>query len=367
MNLKATTWFLFLLIAFHAGASYAARVAHECDAERYIPCPTFRTSRTIGEHAPVTVRPVEGYVRSKGNWTITVGYGPAEKCAKVSLYVDMGPLDFDRKYERVFIDGGGAISDSGSFLHKIDDLESALNVHTTSCRVPAPERDPESRPDPKKTDDDSKERQALEAERERQELEAERERFALEEERERLALEEERERLAEEQRLAEERERRRLAQERRERERQRELARQRLARQRALARQQELARQRALARQRREQAESDAAAEVLLNLGVGILSGVIQHKSGRRGIGMGLGGTPSFRGGSCEQAKIRGAQVIQSQGMTSGGMCATYRSALRMYQTARQYLANGGCPAHEVRQYDNAIAQARRGVRAACR
>ena len=140
---------------------------------------------------------------------------------------------------------------------------------------------------PVKTDAESKERQALEAERERQEIEAERER---------LALEEERKRLAEEQRLAEERERRRLA------------------RQRALARQQELARQRALARQRREQAESDAAAEALFNLGVGIPSGYIQHKSGRRGNGMGLGGPPSFGGGSCEQAKQRGAQVLASRG-----------------------------------------------------
>ena len=151
-------------------------------------------------------------MRSKGKWTITVGYGPEEKCAIVSLFVDMGPLDFDREYERVFMNGGGAISDSGTFIHKIDDVESALRIHNSTCRVPAPES--------QKSDAESKERQALEEERERLALEEEREhlaleeereRLALEEERERLALEEERERLAEEHRLAEERESQRLA------------------------------------------------------------------------------------------------------------------------------------------------------------
>ena len=261
---------LFLVVTFHAGASYAARVEHGCDAEKFIPCPSFRTSRTIGEHTPIIDNHVAGLTRSKGKWTITVGYGPAEKCAKVSLYIDRGGLEIDRHYERVFRNGGGVISDDGTFFHKIGQVESGLRIHNSTCRVPAPQQ--------QKTDTESKERQALEEERERQELEEERERLALEEERERLALEEEQERLAleEEQRLEEERERlaleeeqerlaleeererQRLAQQRRERERQR-LAQQRSERERQrLAQEQGESGRGEIAQQRREQKRGES-------------------------------------------------------------------------------------------------------------
>ena len=384
MNLKTTIYFLFLLIAFHAGTSYAARVEHECSAKRFVQCPSFQTSRTIGEHTPIIDNHIAGFTRSKGKWTITVGYGPPEKCAKVSFWVDMGPLDFDREYKRVFINGGGAVSDSGSFMHEIDDLESALRVHNGRCLVPAPEPHPESRPDPQKTDAEPSERQALEEEREQQELE---------EERERLALQEERERLAEEQRLAEERERQRLAEKRRERERRRlaeqqrlqeEQERQRLAQQRR-ERARRIARQRREQERRRAQRQSGADAAAVLGLLKGMAGAASEMgKSGNPGMAIlqgladGLegssstdsGGSPSYGGGggqSCEQAKRRGARALASRSRPSGGMCAAHRSALRMYRTARRFLANGGCPAYEVRQYDRAIAQARRGVRAACR
>ena len=409
---------LFLVVAFHAGTSYAARVEHGCDAEKFIPCPSFRTSRTIGEHTPIIDNHVAGFTRSKGKWTITVGYGPAEKCAIVSLYIDMGPLDFDREYKRVFINGGGVISDSGSFMHKIDDLESGLRIHNSTCRVPAPQQ--------LKTDAESKEQQALEEERERLALEEEQERLALEEEqrleeeRERLALEEEQERLAleEEQRLEEERERlaleeeqerlaleeererQRLAQQRRERERQRlaqqrrERERQRLAQQQRERERRRLAqerreRARRIAQQRREQARqiakqqrererlreerrsrADAAAAM------GFIGGILKGLAGGSGNpgAMGFRRSPSYGGSgggqSCARAKRRvdrrNAQTLASL-KNARGMCAVSRGYVRMFENAKRTLAGSGCPASVARRFDQPLAQARRRVRATCR
>ena len=367
----------FLLVAMsHAGTSYAARVEHGCDAAKYIPCPSFRTSRTIREHTPVAN--LSGFTRSKGKWTITVDYGPEEKCAIVSLFVDMGPLDFDREYERVFMNGGGAISDSGTFIHKIDDVESALGIHNSTCRVPAPES--------QKSDAESKERQTLEEERERLALEEERERLALEEERERLALEEEQNRLEEEQRLARERRRRqgereqeRLTEQRR-REEERatqklvqemeELARrnaeQRREQERRIAQQQREQEQKKLRAQRRSRAN---AAAVMGFVG-GVLHG-LAGGSGSPGFG-GFTGSPSYDGGgdqSCEQAKQRVERTLASQNRNSatGGICAQHRRYLQVLQYVRREVANAGCPAHAVRAYDQTIAQTRQGVRAACR
>ena len=385
---------LFLVVAFHAGTSYAARVEHGCDAEKFIPCPSFRTSRTIGEHTPIIDNHVAGFTRSKGKWTITVGYGPAEKCAIVSLYIDMGPLDFDREYKRVFINGGGVISDSGSFMHKIDDLESGLRIHNSTCRVPAPQQ--------LKTDAESKEQQALEEERERLALEEEQERLALEEEqrleeeRERLALEEEQERLAleeerERQRLAQqrrERERQRLAQQRRERERQR-LAQQQRERERRRLAQERRERARRIAQQRREQARqiakqqrererlreerrsrADAAAAM------GFIGGILKGLAGGSGNpgAMGFRRSPSYGGSgggqSCARAKRRvdrrNAQTLASL-KNARGMCAVSRGYVRMFENAKRTLAGSGCPASVARRFDQPLAQARRRVRATCR
>ena len=361
MKLKITTCIFLLALFLHAGASYAAQVAHECSAEKFIPCSSFRAGRTIGELS--SGASLAGFTRRNGKWTITVSYEPAEKCAKVSLSVDTGPIDFAREYERVFINGGGSINDSGSFMHEVDNLESALRVHG-HCLVPADE--------PQTRGSESTEGQELDEERERLALEEERERLALQGEEERLALEEERARLEEEQRLEEERERQRLAQLRRERERQR-LAEERRERERQRLAQERRERARRIAQQRREQerlraqrqreADDTAAA-------IGLLGAFLHGLSGGSGSpgGMGFVRSPSSGGGgsSCEQARRRGARAIRSQRMSTGSQCSISRSALRMYQSARRYLANGGCPAHEVRQYDRAIAQTRRRVRAAC-
>ena len=382
MNLEKTAIrLLVLLVMAHAGTSYAERVEHACSAKKFVPCPSFRTSRTIGEHTPIIDNHIAGFTRSKGQWTITVGYGPAEKCAKVSFWVDMGPLDFDREYKRVFMNGGGAISDSGSFMHKIDDVESALRVHNSSCYVPAPE--------PQKTEAESKERQALEGEREQQELDEERERLALEQEqerqelegkRERLALEEEQRRLAQEQqRLEQERERRRLAKRRREREQQRlaqERQRRRLAQQR-----------RGQERQRAERRSQDNTMAVMGflkglaggvaeledsgNPGMAVLKGLADGLSASSGMDLG-GSSPSSGGGggSCEQAKRRvdqrNVRTLASLSRNARGQCAVSRGYVQMFQNAQRDLARSGCPASVARMFDQPLAQARQRVRATC-
>ena len=382
MSYRVLTCFLFIFLMSHSAGVYAAKVEHECIAESYVKCPSFSVSRMIGEHTPIIDNHVAGFTRSKGRWTIKIGYGPTEKCAKVSLLVNIGPIDSLRQYERVFINGGGSINDSGSFMHKIDDMESALRIVSSNCRVPA---------SISKEAAEKIERQAIAEEMERQAMaDAEKaERIALEEEQRRieeeqkLAKEKERERLlAEQRRLAEEqreRERQRLAEEKRERERER-LAKERKERwlkaereridrewediKRGLERRR-LAEQRRRLERERKQRESDADTAA----GMAILGGILKGLAG----GSGNTGyrTPSYRGGgggggSCEQAQRRAAQAISSQRMASGSMCSIYRATLRMYQTARRYLANGGCPRHAIREYDRAIAQARRGVRAAC-
>ncbi len=71
------------------------------------------------------------------------------------------------------------------------------------------------------------------------------------------------------------------------------------------------------------------------------------------------------RNDACERAKRRAAQTIPRI-TPSRSMCTTYRTALRMYESVRRILSSNGCPAHEVRQYDQAIAQTKLGVRAVC-
>ena len=305
MNLKIATSLLLLVVVFYAETTYAARprVEPACSAERFVPCSSFSYKRTIGKHTTVDI-PAFNNSRGKGTWTVTVGYEPRGKCAKVSFYVNTLVFSPARSYERVFSGGGGSISDSGVFDYKLGDLESALKVHNGLCYVPAPDPPPKGRPDPQTqmTSADLKERQALDEERERQELEEERERLALEEERERLALEEERKK------GEEERERLRLAEERREQERRRELARQRrlerdrqrqrdLAIQRRLeqerSRRRALARQRQLEREKQEQAEGAAAMEALTT-GIGILGGIIQHKNQMRSIRRNTPSRPTY-------------------------------------------------------------------------
>ena len=350
MSIKTATCSLLLVVMTHSGAANAAQVAHECAAERFVKCPSFRTSRTIGEHTQIIDNHLAGFTRSKGRWTIHVGYGPPEKCAKVSLLLNMGPVDSLRKYKRVFVNGGGAISDSGSFMHKIDDLESALQIVSSDCRVPAPGS--------RQTDAESKERQALDEERERQELD---------EERERLALEEERRRLEEEQRLAEERELRRLAEQRRERERQR-LAeeRRRLAAERRERERKRLARQRREQERRRAQRQSEADAAAAL----AILGGFLQGLAGGSGSPGYIGGSSSYggSGGGCERIGKRLARELRMvKNVHANSMCGMGRGTARALTRARNQLAARNCASRrELADMDRSIRKAQATARASC-
>ena len=321
---------------------------------------------------------LSGFTRSKGSWKVFVGYGPPEACAKVSLTMDMGPLDVDRTYERVFRRGGGVISDSGSFMHRMGEVESGLRILTGSCRVP----DPASR----ELDAEAEERQKLEDEREHLALEAERERFALEEERERQELEAERERVAMEADRQRREEEARLAQIRRARQQERE--RQRLALERQ--RQEEQRTRMRLAERQREQErerleeEQDARRRTADAWAIaGFLTGIADGLAQRNGSGspgtavlealagledassMDDGGTAS---GSCAQVQRRIERKLSSQNLfvRGMGMCESVRHYVRMLQDVRRELANGGCPAHALREYDRAIAQATQTARASC-
>ena len=126
--------FLGLSILAHSKNTYGAEVVPHCEGETYSPCSSILTSVQVGQNESISS--LQGYTRSKGTWTVHVRYKPTGSCAKVKLFVDMGPLDFYREYERVFTDGGGTISDSGTFVHKTDDLASALSVDSSTCFVP---------------------------------------------------------------------------------------------------------------------------------------------------------------------------------------------------------------------------------------
>ncbi len=400
MNI-GTTGICFLAVTSLTGISFAQSI-DECHAERYKSCSAFRTSRAIEEHSPVIDNHLAGFTRSTGSWKITVGYGPPETCAKVSVMLGLGPLDVPRKYERVFHSGGGVISDSGSFMHQMGEVESGLKILTSHCRVP----DPETR----KADAETQKAHQLDEERERLAMEEERERLELEAERERLAGQDERQRLKEELRLAqeqqareEERKRQRLAQEQRRRDQQRQ--RRRLAQQQRKAKRQkpeksstqrmldellsdyEAAIRRAHRREQeqREQLSRDNTAAVMGFL-TGLAGGASEmNRSGNAGMAAlqgladgleassrmelaGLSGDGGAVGGSCEQAQRRIEQKLASQSPTVSrmGMCDGARYYVRMLQDVRQELASGGCPAHAISTYDQTIAQARQTARASC-
>lgn len=352
-----------LVLMACAGTSLSAMRVDECVAERYKRCPFFETRRTIADHNPITRVPIEGYVRSEGSWRISVAYGPPETCARVKVLLDKGPLDAVRTYERVFTEGGGVISESGSFMHKAGDAESGLKIQFASCRIPdaGPSLD-EGRADEPRLDEVPRDERTVEEaglenpprdERGLHEplLDAERERRRLEQER----LVRERRRL-EQERLA--REKRRLEQERLIRERKR-LEQERLAR--------EQQRQRRRAGEREERKGSD-----VLGVVGAILQGVAQ------GLGGGGGGVarpprdPDYGSGSgggsdagcaslppnCQRATRTGEARIRSfsgQGMAQSARAqyCIYEIGIEVNRTcAREFRAMGkhGCASQSEQQ-----------------
>ena len=395
MNYARTA--LLVLAAWAGSSACAAATLDECPAKKYKPCASFTTSRTINEHTPLIDGAAE-FTRSKGSWTIHVSYGPPEKCAKVFVALDAGPLDFHLDYKRVFRNGTGTISESGTFMHRTHDVEEGLRIATTSCRVPDDESE--------RLEDDEQERREWEAERERLEWEAERERLAreaqaherlaLEAARERQALEVERQRLVQEaqhkrqeverQRLAQEADRKRreaqrsLAQAKREREQEQE--RQRLARERERIREEaeaaeiaRMERQYMEMQRRKEQEDTVSTGDILSGIATGIGIGALVGAavSGDKEVfgaasqllsSVAGGYSPGSAGGSsCEQIGVRMAQGLERLSNSNSGMCAIYRGTARIYRQTRSELTAAGCP---MAGFDEAIRQAEAGGRGAC-
>ena len=366
---------ILVLSAWASSWAWAAAVLDECPARTYKPCASFTTSRTIDEHTPL-IDAATGFTRSKGRWTIHVSYGPSEKCAKVSVALDVGPLDFHRDYERVFRNGAGTISESGTFMHRTDDVEAGLRIATTRCRVPDDESE--------RLDDDEQERREWEAERERLEWQAERERLALEAEHERQAQEAERQRLAREADRKRREAQRSLAQAKREREqeRERERERERLAQERERVRAEaeaaELARmerQHMEMLRRKEQEASASTGNVLSDIATGLgfaalfgaaVSGdeeVLGAASQLLSTAAGGYSSGGVAGSNCEQIGLRMTQGLQRLNNSNSGMCALYRGTAQVYRQTRSELTAARCP---MAGFDEAIRQAEAGARGAC-
>ena len=130
------------------GPVSAAEVVHACDAKVFEPCPSFSARVNLNEHTVLFDSKHFGYTRGKGSWTVKVAYEPRESCAKVSLFVEKGPLDFDRIYERTFSNGVGTIGDSGVFMYKTGQLETALRVKSSTCYIPKEQSGFSGSPDP---------------------------------------------------------------------------------------------------------------------------------------------------------------------------------------------------------------------------
>ncbi len=392
---------LFLVVTFHAGASYARDNCILQQATK--PC----NASAIFSHKSVAPTDAYGYGPEKLNWEIQVTYEPKEPCALITVHVN-GLEPYRRPYTKVFNDGGGRIKDNldRNFIFRADmedlvtdkiniathlerqnslkkqgliSLMGRMSIGNVTCKIHS-------------TQEDEKERRELEEEQERQALEEERERLEeeqrLEEERERLAMELERERLEEEQRLEDELERQRLAEELRERERRR-LAQRRRERRRLAQQQGEQARQ--IAQQEQEQKRPANDAMAILGLLQGALGAAQEMKSSGnpgmailKGLAGGLGASgnmgvrrsPSYGGSgggqSCELAirrvDRRDAQTLASLSNARGmGMCAVSRGYVRVFENAKRTLAGSGCPASVARRFDQPLAQARRRVRATCR
>lgn len=378
MNRELLVVALALVFSAAPGISHAAPELDQCPAKKYKSCSSFSTSIEIGQHKPIIDNHLAGFTRSKGAWKISVRYQPETECAKVNILVDMGPLDVPRQYKEVFRNGGGVISDGGTFMHKIDDLESALRIPSSSCHVPHPEAskgnaDAESG----ETAEDERERLALAKERERLVLEREREERELEKERARLALERERLALVQEieaaerrRQLEEERERRRLLAEQ---ERQRDRERQELARQREAAElRSAIAQMKARAernQERRRESKQAATDAMMTGLTLGLIGGVLDMltEEGGESINPGALATLQGAGGTgCEQIGTRLARELERMS-GSNSMCSIYRGTARAYKQARSRLAATGCGTdQELANLDRAIRQAETGVRASC-
>ena len=149
MTTRQSMWIILCLLSVAPmGKLHATEVRHFCDAPVFEPCPSFSARVDVRQHSTLFESEAFGYTRSEGAWTVHVEYEPVEECARVSLFVSIGPLDFNRIYEGTFINGGGTIDDSGEFMYKIGQLDSALRVVSASCFMPKGQSEFSSSPDP---------------------------------------------------------------------------------------------------------------------------------------------------------------------------------------------------------------------------
>ena len=381
MNRGLLLFALALVISGPPRTSHAAPELDQCPAKRYKPCSAFSTNVEIGKQEPLIDNHLAGFTRSKGTWKINVHYQPEAECAKVNILLNMGPIDTIRQYKGTFRNGGGVISDSGTFMHKIDDLESALRIPHSSCYVPDSEASKMDAQAENRRRSEELERLALEEERELLALEREREQRELEMEGERLALE--RERLALEQELKTAQERRRFERERK--------------RQRRLAEQRERERERWLAEQNREReriaqrqnvqedtrtsAEGSALNTIItgLALGVGVGAAITDDEAAfdaASNLLSTMGNTyvlpsndRSSASGGGTRCKQIGERLRRDLERLSGSnsMCTIYRGTAQAYRQARNDLAATGCAtSQELTDLDQAIRQAGAGARTSC-
>ena len=351
-----------ILVLLPSEHSHGAEVVPYCEAERYKPCPSFLTSVSIGDRVEIIDNALAGMTRSKGRWTIDVRYQPAGSCAIVKMLLNIGPIDPYRSYERVFIDGGGQVSDGGYFMHKTGSPETSLTVDSSSCYIPAEEPTPgggrpsqaEAGGEPNQLDD-LLERLARGNRGAARDLD---EQFAS------LAAEERRS-----QEAARERERqRRLAEQQRQRERERE----RLARQQRQELNRLLAQRRLEAERRRRARNEQAATDAMMTgLALGLMSGALDMLGNSGGGSLNPGALATLQGssgGGCERIGERLARDLERVNDLHGNsMCGMGRGMAGALTRARNDLAAAGCAGpQELADMDRSIREAQATARSSC-
>ena len=117
-----------------SGAAHAEIDA--CPAEKYRACDVLKVEVAITDYEPKIDNMSAGYTRATGKWKIHVFYRPETKCARVRVLLNAGPIDVPFLYKQDLRNGTGVIDGSGGFMHKRNELETALGKMGLSCRVP---------------------------------------------------------------------------------------------------------------------------------------------------------------------------------------------------------------------------------------
>ena len=369
MKLKSLLVPLSLAALAPSGIAQAAPELDQCPAKQYKRCSSFLTNVEIGEHEPIIDNHLAGFTRSKGTWKISVRYQPETQCAKVNILLNMGPIDSLRQYKETFRNGRGVISDSGPFMHKIDDLETALQIPHSTCHVPdqpPSKREAQAEGEMPK---DEQERLTLEETRKRLAAEKEREQWDLEKEREKLALE--RERMALERETSPARERDRLAQAQKRHRAQTDQQRMHAWFKRQQKRLDEIQTQEELEKEREkrrneEQAGTDA---MMTGLALGVIGGVLGALTDESSRSLNFNpGAFSGGGTGCEQIGERLARNLEKVNAVHGNsMCGMGRGMAQALTQARNDLVAMNCASsQELAEMDRSIREAQATAQVSC-